>query len=50
MVTVNMVVFWMTALLLFWLSSRDQRPLPDMDAAVENQPLFPPTSQEAQPS
>ncbi len=50
MVTVNMVVFWMTALLLFWLSSRDQRPLPDMDAAVENQPLFPPSSQEAQPS
>lgn len=50
MVTVNMVVFWMTALLLFWLSSRDQRPLPDMDAAAENQPLFPPSSQEVQPS
>ncbi len=50
MVTVNMVVFWMTALLLFWLSSRDQRPLPQMDAAMENQPLFPPSSQEAQPS
>lgn len=50
MVTVNMVVFWMTALLLFWLSSRDQRPLPQMDAAMENQPLFPPPSQEAQPS
>jgi cytochrome d ubiquinol oxidase subunit I len=50
MVTVNMVVFWMTALLLFWLSSRDQRPLPEMDAAAENQPLFPPSSQEAQPS
>ncbi len=50
MVTVNMVVFWMTALLLFWLSSRDQRPLPQMDAAAENQPLFPPSSQEAQPS
>ena len=50
MVTVNMVVFWMTALLLFWLSSRDQRPLPDMEAAVEKQPLFPPSPQEAQPS
>jgi cytochrome bd ubiquinol oxidase subunit I len=50
MVTVNMVVFWMTALLLFWLSSRDRRPLPDLDAAAENQPLFPPSSQEAQPS
>jgi cytochrome bd-type quinol oxidase subunit 1 len=50
MVTVNMVVFWMTALLLFWLSSRDQRPIPDVHAAVENQPLFPPSSQEAQPS
>jgi hypothetical protein len=49
MVTVNMVVFWMTALLLFWLSSRDQRPIPEMDAAAENQPLFPPSSQEAQP-
>lgn len=50
MVTVNMVVFWMTALLLFWLSSRDQRPLPQMDAVAENQPLFPPSPQEAQPS
>jgi cytochrome bd ubiquinol oxidase subunit I len=50
MVTVNMVVFWMTALLLFWLSSRDQRPLPELDTAAENQPLFPPSSQEAQPS
>jgi cytochrome bd-type quinol oxidase subunit 1 len=50
MVTVNMVVFWMTALLLFWLSSRDQRSLPEMDAAAENEPLFPPSSQEAQPS
>ena len=50
MVTVNMVVFWMAALLLFWLSSRDQRPLPAMDAEPENEPLFPPSSQEAQPS
>jgi len=50
MVTINMVVFWMTALLLFWLSSRDQRPLPEMDVAPESQPLFPPTPQEAQPS
>jgi len=50
MVTVNMVVFWMAALLLFWLSSRDQRPLPLMDAEPENEPLFPPSSQEAQPS
>ncbi len=49
MVTVNMVVFWMTALLLFWLSSRDRRSLPEMDAVAENQPLFPPSSQEAQP-
>lgn len=50
MVTVNMVVFWMAALLLFWLSSRDQRSLPEMDMAAENQTLFPPSSQEAQPS
>ncbi len=50
MVTVNMVVFWMTALLLFWFSSRDQRPLPEMDAEPENEPLFPPSPQEAQPS
>jgi hypothetical protein len=50
MVTVNMVVFWMLALFLFWLSSRDQRSLPEMDAAPESQPLFPPSSQEAQPS
>jgi hypothetical protein len=50
MVTVNMVVFWMAALLLFWLSSRDQRSLPEMDVAPEKQPLFTPPSQEAQPS
>lgn len=50
MVTVNMVVFWMAALLLFWLSSRDQRPLPEMDAEPENEPLFPPSPQEAQSS
>ena len=50
MVTVNMVVFWMAAWLLFWLSSRDQQPLPEMDAEPENQPLFPPSPQEAQPS
>ncbi|MGH7259236.1 MAG: cytochrome ubiquinol oxidase subunit I [Nitrospiraceae bacterium] len=50
MVTVNMVVFWMTALLLFWLSSRDQRSLPEMNVVAENQPLFPPSPQEAQPS
>ena len=51
MVTVNMVVFWTTALLLFWLSSRDQRSLPEMDPAPENQLLFPPPSQqETQPS
>jgi cytochrome bd-type quinol oxidase subunit 1 len=50
MVTVNMVVFWMAALLLFWLSSRDQRSLPAIDAVAEKQPLFPRPSQEAQPS
>jgi hypothetical protein len=51
MVTVNMVVFWLLALFLFWLSSRDQRSLPDMAAEPERQPaLFPPSSQEAQPS
>jgi cytochrome bd-type quinol oxidase subunit 1 len=50
MVTVNMVVFWMAALLLFWLSSRDQRSLPAMDTVAEKQPLFPPSSQEAQAS
>ena len=51
MVTVNMVVFWTLALFLFWLSSRDQRSLPDMAAESERQPaLFPSSSQEAQPS
>jgi hypothetical protein len=50
MVTVNMVVFWMAALLLFWLSSRDQRSLPEMDVVREQQPLFPPSPQETQPS
>jgi len=50
MVTVNMIVFWLAALLLFWLSSRDQRSLPEMDVAPEKQPLFTSSSQEAQPS
>lgn len=48
MVTVNMVVFWLAALLLFWLSSRDQRSLPEMDRVLEREPLFRPSAQEAQ--
>lgn len=48
MVTVNMVVFWLAALLLFWLNSRDQRSLPEMDRVPESEPLFRPPAQEAQ--
>lgn len=48
MVTVNMVVFWLAALLLFWLSSRDQRSLHEMDRVSESEPLFRSAAREAQ--
>jgi cytochrome bd-type quinol oxidase subunit 1 len=50
MVTVNMVVFWVAALLLFWLSSRDQRSIPEVDRVPERPSLFRQPAQEVQPS
>jgi len=49
MVTLNMVVFWLTALFLFWLSSRGERRVPLMERASVDQVVFRPTSEEAQP-
>jgi cytochrome bd ubiquinol oxidase subunit I len=50
MVTLNMVVFWLTALFLFWLSSRGEQRVPLMERASVDRPLLRPTSEEAQPS
>ena len=50
MVTLNMVVFWLTALFLFWLSSRGEQCVPLMERASVDRPLLRPTSEEAQPS
>jgi cytochrome bd-type quinol oxidase subunit 1 len=49
MVTVNMVVFWSTALLLFWISSKGSRSVPSSLAAEDRSTLLP-SSREAQPS
>jgi len=47
MVTLNMVVFWMTVLLLFWLSRHGQQPVPQGELATEKPPaLVPSPSQE----
>jgi len=47
MVTLNMVVFWMTVLLLFWLSRHGQQPVPQRELATEKPPaLVPSPSQE----
>jgi len=50
MVTLNMVVFWLTALLLFWISSRGRAPA-SLEAGVphERAALLCTTSREAQP-
>jgi cytochrome d ubiquinol oxidase subunit I len=50
MVTLNMVVFWLTALFLFWLSSRGEQRVPFMERASVDRTLLRPTSEEAQPS
>ncbi len=50
MVTVNMLVFWVAALFLFWISSRENAAAPLAEAAVEGPPLLPSTTREAQPS
>jgi cytochrome bd ubiquinol oxidase subunit I len=50
MVTLNMVVFWLTALFLFWLSSRGDQRVPLMERGSVDRALLHPTSEEAQPS
>lgn len=51
MVTLNMVVFWSTVLLLFWISSRDRQTVPaPMLASDDNAAVVPSASREAQPS
>jgi hypothetical protein len=49
-VTLNMVVFWLTALFLFWLSSRGDQRVPLMERGSVDRALLHPTSEEAQPS
>jgi cytochrome bd ubiquinol oxidase subunit I len=50
MVTLNMVVFWLTALFLFWLSSRGEQRVPLMERASVERTLLRPSSEEVQPS
>jgi len=50
MVTVNMVVFWSTALLLFWISSRGSRSAPSSSLAAEDRSALLSSSREVQPS
>jgi cytochrome bd ubiquinol oxidase subunit I len=47
MVTLNMVVFWLTALFLFWLSSRGEQCVPLMERASVDRTLLRPPSEEA---
>lgn len=50
MVTLNMVVFWLTVLLLFWISSRDRRAVPVTGLIPQNRRPILPEAREAQPS
>lgn len=50
MVTLNMVVFWLTALFLFWLSSRGEQRVPLMERASVDRSLLCTSSEEAQTS
>jgi len=50
MVTVNMAVFWSTALLLFWISSRGSRSVPSSSLAAEDRSALLSSSREVQPS
>jgi cytochrome bd-type quinol oxidase subunit 1 len=51
MVTLNMVVFWVAVLVLFWISSRDHGAVPLVSLASEgDSSVLPPSSREAQPS
>ncbi|MEW6545219.1 MAG: cytochrome ubiquinol oxidase subunit I [Nitrospirota bacterium] len=51
MVTVNMVVFWLTVLVLFWISSRDRRAIGQPSSAqADGSAMLPSAPGEAQPS
>ena len=51
MVTLNMVVFWLSALLLFWISSRGRQPAPfPQSAAKQDAPWLSSTPRGVQPS
>jgi cytochrome d ubiquinol oxidase subunit I len=50
MVTLNMVVFWLTVLLLFWISSRGEQPVALKDRAEESATLLHPRPRKVQPS
>ena len=43
MVTFNMVVFWMTVLLLFWISRRGHQPVPQRELVTEEHPAMVPS-------
>lgn len=50
MVTLNMVVFWLSALVLFWISSRSHQTSPVRNAVARSEPgLMPTGSREVQP-
>jgi cytochrome bd-type quinol oxidase subunit 1 len=51
MVTLNMVVFWLTVLALFWIAGRDEHPAPSRERRrTQPQPLIGGSSEEAQPT
>ncbi len=50
MVTVNMVVFWMAVLVLFWISSRSRPPLSWTEQGPENRVAFLPSTSREMPS
>jgi len=50
-VTLNMVVFWLTVLVLFWISGRGEEPVASRErSGVHQQPLLGGSSEEAQPT
>jgi len=50
MVTVNMVVFWMAVLVLFWISSRSRQPISWTEQGPENRVAFLPSTSREMPS
>ena len=50
MVTVNMVVFWMAVLVLFWISSRSRQPISWTEQGPENRAAFLPSTSREMPS